>query len=91
MEATRRNLQARLKILKKLSEHQINQSEQLKTKRLKLSSENINLKRRSVKVERKKVMGITKFADKRQTADDRRRTDEKKIFVKNHFCNDKKF
>jgi hypothetical protein len=78
MGATRRNLRAQPKILKKLSEHQINESERKfsqekyvyylksvsqiligatrrnspgslkKTIGLKLSSENLNLKRRSV-------------------------------------------
>jgi hypothetical protein len=80
MEATRRNLRARPKILKKISEHQINQSKRKfsqkkvclvpemctgaknsyegyptelapgtqKTIGLKLRSENLNLKRRSV-------------------------------------------
>jgi hypothetical protein len=104
MEATRRNLQAQPKILKKiigtpnlpikkkvfpkkvcLNPQKCKGAKNsywgyptesapgaLKTIELKLSSKNLNLKRRSVNVERKKVMRITKFADRRRAALDGR-------------------
>jgi hypothetical protein len=96
--ATRRNLQAQPKILKKLPEHQIYQSKRkfsqkkdveflksVKEAKIRMGATRRNLPREPQKprFKGKRVMRITKFADRRQT-------DGNFFFVKNHFFIDKK-